>query len=112
MEKKLQLETKIRDAAVSLFKVNAAHKNVSKRTSEQLEAANRKVENVQKDLWRLSERTNEVSKKLLEHRAGVLSFQLRSLETKPLSQLRFWKEISKLLRLKSTLWIHAITTRP
>lgn len=82
MEKKLQLETKIRDAAVSLSKVNAAHKNVAKRTSEQLDAANRKVENVQKDLWRLSERTNEIGKKLLEHRAGVLSFQLRSMETK------------------------------
>lgn len=82
MEKKLQLETKIRDAAVSLTKVNSSHKNVSKRTSEQLDAASRKVETVQKDVWRLSERTNEISKKLLEHRAGVLAFQLLSLEAK------------------------------
>ncbi|KAH8118632.1 Up-regulated during septation-domain-containing protein [Phellopilus nigrolimitatus] len=82
MEKKLKLETKIRDAASSLAKVNAAHKTVSKQSSEQLETANRKVESVQKDLWRISERSNEINRKLLEHRAGVLSFSLRNLEAK------------------------------
>ena len=46
------------------------------------------------------------------HASVLFMPELRSLETKPLSQLRFWKEISKLLRLKSTLWIHATTTRP
>ncbi|EJD01560.1 uncharacterized protein FOMMEDRAFT_126587 [Fomitiporia mediterranea MF3/22] len=82
MQKKLKLETKIRDAAASLVKVNSRHKAVSKQSTEQLEVANRKVESAQKELWQLSERTNEINKKLLEHRAGVLSFALRSLETK------------------------------
>lgn len=82
MEKKLKLESKIRDAASSLAKVNSAHKAVSKQSSDQLEAANRKVESAQKDLWRLSERSNEINKKLLEHRAGVLSFSLRNLEAR------------------------------
>lgn len=82
MSKKLVLETKIRDAAISLTKVNASHKRVSKQSDEQLEAANRRVDAAQKELWRVSERTNEVHKKLLEHRAGVLSLSVRSMEKK------------------------------
>ncbi|KAL6309835.1 Up-regulated during septation-domain-containing protein [Sparassis latifolia] len=80
--KKLSLETKIRDAAASLSKANASYKNVSKQTSEQFEAANRKVELAQKELWRVSERANEIQRRLLEHRAGVLSYSVRSLEQK------------------------------
>ncbi|KAJ2955023.1 hypothetical protein NUW54_g14777 [Trametes sanguinea] len=37
LNKKLTLETKIRDAALSLSKANASYKNVSKQTSEQLD---------------------------------------------------------------------------
>ncbi|GLB34140.1 putative protein up-regulated during septation [Lyophyllum shimeji] len=82
MSKKLTLETKIRDAAVSLSKVNAAHKRVSKQTEEQLAAANRRVDAAQRDLWRVSERAHEVHRRLLEHRAGVLSYSVRSMEKK------------------------------
>ena len=82
MNKKLQLETKIRDAAVSLSKANATYKNVNKQSSEQLDNANRKVETTQRELWKVSERVNEVQRKLLEHRASVLSYSLRSLEKK------------------------------
>ncbi|EMD40410.1 hypothetical protein CERSUDRAFT_91132 [Gelatoporia subvermispora B] len=80
MSKKLSLETKIRDAALSLSKANASYKSVSKATSEQLDAANRKVDVAQKELWRVSERANEIQKRLLEHRAGVLSYSIRSME--------------------------------
>lgn len=82
MGKKLSLETKIRDAALSLSKVNASHKKVSKQTEEQLDAANRRVESAQKEYWRVSDRANEINKKLLEHRAGVLSFSVRNMEKK------------------------------
>ncbi|KAI9000693.1 Up-regulated during septation-domain-containing protein [Trametes punicea] len=82
LNKKLTLETKIRDAALSLSKANASYKNVSKQTSEQLESANRKVELAQRELWRVSERASEINRRLLEHRAGVLSYSLRSLEKK------------------------------
>ncbi|OCH95907.1 hypothetical protein OBBRIDRAFT_444192 [Obba rivulosa] len=80
MSKKLSLETKIRDAALSLSKANASYKSVSKATSEQLDTANRKVELAQKELWRVSERANEIHRRLLEHRAGVLSYSIRSME--------------------------------
>lgn len=80
MAKKLTLETKIRDASASLAKVNVANKSVSKQSTDHLENANRKVENVQKELWKLSERWNEVNKKLLEHRAGVLSCSFKHLQ--------------------------------
>lgn len=80
MQKKLELETKIRDAALSLSKVNAAHRKVSKQTDEQLEAAERKVSTAQKELWRVSQRTSEVHRKLLEHRAGVLGYSVHKME--------------------------------
>lgn len=82
MTKKLALETKIRDAALSLSKVNASHKKVSKQTSEQLEAANKRVESAQKEIWKISDRVNEVHRRLMEHRAGVLSFSVRNMEKK------------------------------
>ncbi|KAF8214069.1 Up-regulated during septation-domain-containing protein [Mycena galopus ATCC 62051] len=82
MTKKLTLETKIRDAALSLSRVNAAHKKVSKQSEEQLEAANKRVEAAERELHRVSDRTNDIHKRLLEHRAGVLSFSVRSMERK------------------------------
>lgn len=80
MKRKLALEMRIRNAAASLVKMNAEHKPVSKKASEQLDAANRKVETVQKELSRLSERAGEINRRLLEHRAGVLSVSLKNLE--------------------------------
>ncbi|RPD66826.1 hypothetical protein L226DRAFT_608117 [Lentinus tigrinus ALCF2SS1-7] len=82
LTKKLTLETKIRDAALSLSKANSSYKNVSKQTSEQLENANRKVDLAQKELWRISEKASEINRRLLEHRAGVLSYSVRSYEKK------------------------------
>ncbi|KAJ7129229.1 Up-regulated during septation-domain-containing protein [Mycena epipterygia] len=82
MAKKLSLETKIRDAAVSLSRVNAAHKKVSKQSEDQLEAANKRVEAAERELLRVSDRVNDIHKRLLEHRAGVLSFSVRSMERK------------------------------
>ena len=87
MTKKLALETKIRDAALSLCKVNASHKKVSQQTTDQLNAANARVESAQKEYWKVSNRANEVHKKLMEHRAGVLSFSVRSMEKKLSPQL-------------------------
>ncbi|KAJ6560401.1 Up-regulated during septation-domain-containing protein [Mycena capillaripes] len=82
MTKKLTLETKIRDAALSLSRVNAAQKKVSKQSEEQLEAANKRVETAERELLRVSDRANDIHKRLLEHRAGVLSFSVRSMERK------------------------------
>ncbi|KAG6373773.1 Up-regulated during septation-domain-containing protein [Boletus reticuloceps] len=87
MQRKLGLETKIRDAALSLSRVNAAHRKVSKQTEEQLETAERKVATAQKELWRVSERTSEVYRKLLEHRAGVLGYSVHKMEKKFLPSL-------------------------
>ena len=82
MNRKLALETKIRDAALNLSRVNTAHRKISKQTSDQLEAANNRVETTQKEQWRISEKANEVYRRLMEHRAGVLSYSLRNLEAK------------------------------
>lgn len=82
MTKKLSLETKIRDAAISLSRVNAAHKKVSKQSEDQLEAANKRVETAERELQRVSSRATDIHKRLLEHRAGVLSFSVRSMERK------------------------------
>ncbi|KAF7332435.1 hypothetical protein MKEN_00125400 [Mycena kentingensis (nom. inval.)] len=82
MSKKLTLDTKMRDAATSLSRVNAAHKKATKQSEEQLEAANKRVEVTERELARITQRTNEVTKRLLEHRAGVLSYSVRAMERK------------------------------
>lgn len=87
MQRKLGLETKIRDAAQSLSRVNVAHRRISKQTEEQLETAERKVATAQKELWRVSERTNEVYRRLLEHRAGVLGYSVHKMERKILPSM-------------------------
>ncbi|KAJ7621801.1 Up-regulated during septation-domain-containing protein [Mycena polygramma] len=79
MAKKLTLETKIRDAALSL---NAAHKKVSKHSAEQLDAANKRVDTTEREVLRVSDRVNGIHKRFLEHRAGVLSFSVRTMERK------------------------------
>ncbi|KAG6843723.1 hypothetical protein H0H87_009343 [Tephrocybe sp. NHM501043] len=77
MSRKLTLETKMRDAAASLGK---ASKKPSKQAEEQIASANSRVDSAQQELWRLTERTHEAHRRLLEHRAGVLSYSVRSLE--------------------------------
>ncbi|KAI6040460.1 Up-regulated during septation-domain-containing protein [Pisolithus marmoratus] len=69
-EKKLNLDTKMRDAALSLSRINAKS---SKQTEEQLEAAERKY-------WHILQRTSEVHRKLLEHCAGVLGYSVQKME--------------------------------
>ncbi|EIW76297.1 hypothetical protein CONPUDRAFT_139697 [Coniophora puteana RWD-64-598 SS2] len=80
MQKKLSLETKIRDAALNLSRVNAPHKTVSRQTEEQVAAAERKVDEAQKELWRVADRANDVQRRLLEHRAGVLGYTVSKME--------------------------------
>ncbi|KIK94844.1 hypothetical protein PAXRUDRAFT_827582 [Paxillus rubicundulus Ve08.2h10] len=87
MQKKLDLEIKMRDAAASLSRVNAAQKIISKQTEEQLEVAKRKVATTQTELWRVSERAHEAHRRLLEHRAGVLSYSVHKMERKMLPNM-------------------------
>ena len=80
--KKLALETRFRDVALSLAKVNAPHKEVSQKITDQINAAQARVDSAQQEHWKVSNQVNEVHKKLMEHRAGVLSFSVRSMEKK------------------------------
>ncbi|KIL70322.1 hypothetical protein M378DRAFT_175588 [Amanita muscaria Koide BX008] len=80
--RKLALETKIRDAAKSLVRANAANKKISQKSEEQLEAANKRVDTAQTELSRISQRATEVHRRLMEHRAGVLSLSVRRMEKK------------------------------
>ncbi|KAL4081413.1 Up-regulated during septation-domain-containing protein [Scleroderma yunnanense] len=100
VEQKLKLEIKIRDAAQSLSRVNAAHRKVSKQTEEQLEAAERKVAVVQKEYWRISERTSEVHRKLLEHCTGILGYSVQKIE----------KRINPLTNVSSEFSVSGVTT--
>lgn len=79
-EKKLNLDTKMRDAALSLSRINATHMKSSKQTDEQLEAAERKVTATQREYWHVSDRTREVRRRLLEHCAGVLGYSMQKME--------------------------------
>ncbi|KAG8724871.1 hypothetical protein FRC11_001970 [Ceratobasidium sp. 423] len=75
--KKLALETKMRDAARSLATLNRGNKSMSKQTQEQLDEASQRLEAAQADHMQIQARHAEVQRKLLEHRAGILSAALR-----------------------------------
>ncbi|PVF93720.1 hypothetical protein CPB86DRAFT_714806 [Serendipita vermifera] len=80
--KKLTLETKLRDAASSLNKVQEAHNRTPSKAGNlsALETANAKVQKAQQEVTNLSDRCNEIQKRLLEHRSAVLSYSLERLE--------------------------------
>lgn len=78
--KKLALETKMRDAARSLVTLNAGNKSMSRQTQEQLEVASQRLESAQADHLQIQSRAAEVRRRLLEHRAAVLSAALRKSE--------------------------------
>ncbi|KAL5637014.1 hypothetical protein ACGC1H_000855 [Rhizoctonia solani] len=75
--KKLALETKMRDAARSLATLDAGNRSTSKQTQGQLDEALQRLEAAQADHMQIQSRHAEVQRKLLEHRAGVLSAALR-----------------------------------
>jgi DNA repair exonuclease SbcCD ATPase subunit len=80
--KKLSLETKIRDGAISLSKLHPSKpSSIANGTSnEKVSAANRKVDTARAELIRISERLTEVQQRLWEHRSGVLSYTVTKLE--------------------------------
>ncbi|RHZ51597.1 hypothetical protein Glove_476g10 [Diversispora epigaea] len=77
---KLSLESKIREAASSLARLHASNKRLSRQATDHLSQANRKVDQVATELWKLTQRAGEVQRRLLQHMAGILSMGLRKLE--------------------------------
>jgi Uds1 (Up-regulated during septation)-like protein len=83
LQRKLATEVKIRDAAQTLARLNtfnSSPSHISRQSSSALEIAERKVAAAQTELWRLQERAANVGRRLLEHRAGVLSAALTEAE--------------------------------
>lgn len=73
----------MRDAASSLHRLSVSKRSVANETSDQLEAANRKVEATHRDLLRVYEKSTDVHRRLSEHRSAVLSHTVRDLEKAP-----------------------------
>ncbi|CAJ0638160.1 1138_t:CDS:2 [Entrophospora sp. SA101] len=80
---KLSLESKIREAASSLAKLHASNKRISRQATDHLMQANRKVDQVAAELWKLTQRAGDIQRKLLQHMSGVLSLGITRLEGKP-----------------------------
>ncbi|KAF9327780.1 hypothetical protein BG006_008950 [Podila minutissima] len=77
---RLSLESKIREAAQSLLKLHAENKKLAKQASEHLEAANRKVDQVATELWKLTQVAADLQRTLLQHTSGVLALGVVRLE--------------------------------
>ncbi|RPB07202.1 hypothetical protein P167DRAFT_579512 [Morchella conica CCBAS932] len=89
-KRKLALESKVRDAALSLSRLYSNKKargrrsllggvsDVTKHTDEELTASNRKCEDLSQELWRLSNRAVEIQRRLLQHSAGILGMTHQS----------------------------------
>ncbi|RPB03922.1 hypothetical protein L873DRAFT_1667875 [Choiromyces venosus 120613-1] len=82
-KRKLALESKVRDAALSLSRLYSKKgrqrrsllggvSDVTKHTDEELMASNRKCEELSQEIWRLNNRAVEIQRRLLQHGAGIL----------------------------------------
>ncbi|KAH0537246.1 hypothetical protein FGG08_005948 [Glutinoglossum americanum] len=96
-KRKLALESKVRDAALSLSRLyskkggrgegseSGAHRHrrsflggrvggseLVNKTDDELAASNRKCEELAQELWRLTSRATEIQKRLLQHTSGIL----------------------------------------
>ncbi|KAL7273139.1 hypothetical protein RUND412_004024 [Rhizina undulata] len=82
-KRKLALESKVRDAALSMgrlySKKNKHRKSLlggvtemAKYTDEELIASTRKCEELSQELWRLNNRAGDCQRRLLQHGAGIL----------------------------------------
>ncbi|KAJ3915355.1 Up-regulated during septation-domain-containing protein [Lentinula edodes] len=82
LEKKLETERKIRDASTTLSTLSVPRNKVSKSTpsNEQLETATKRFDETQNEVWRVSQAKSDVSRRLVEHRAKVLSASVRRIE--------------------------------
>jgi DNA repair exonuclease SbcCD ATPase subunit len=91
-KRKLALESKVRDAALSLSRLyakkgrrksllggNVAATDVTKHTDEELITSNRKCEELAQELWHLNNRSVETQKRLLQHSAGILGMTHKSI---------------------------------
>ncbi|KAF8339092.1 uncharacterized protein EI90DRAFT_3118179 [Cantharellus anzutake] len=80
VSRKIALDTKIRDATTSLSKLPPSRRQSTKSTPEQAESSKGKVEVAQKELDQILQKTSEAHRKLVEHRAAVLSFTVRNMD--------------------------------
>ncbi|KAL6232569.1 hypothetical protein BDW75DRAFT_18398 [Aspergillus navahoensis] len=92
-KRKLVLELKLRDAAMSLSRLH--HKEEydadgsgrnepnSDRTNEELALSNRKCEELSMDIWYSERKVQEIQTRLLEHTAGVLQLTHKGLKKNP-----------------------------
>lgn len=91
-KRKLTLELKLRDAAMSLSRLhNQGHddhdsdgpgrnETDTNKTSEELAASTRKCEELSTEIWYSERRVQEIQKRLLEHTAGVLQLTHKGLK--------------------------------
>lgn len=91
-KRKLTLELKLRDAAMSLSRLhNQGHGDYdsdgpghnetdTNKASEELAASNRKCEELSMEIWYSERKVQEIQKRLLEHTAGVLQLTHKGLK--------------------------------
>ncbi|KAG4095248.1 Up-regulated during septation protein 1, partial [Neocallimastix lanati (nom. inval.)] len=76
IQSKLQMEAKIREAAVSYAKSSATDPKQSKKAKEQLSHANKKVDSLANDLWKNIDRLRIVEYNVFCHLSGVLRWEV------------------------------------
>lgn len=92
LKRKLALESKLRDAAQSLSRLddqsgtngsvygqNGAEQQYNQ-TSDELTASTRKCEDLAQEIWKLERKAQALHKKILEHTAGVLQMTHKGLK--------------------------------
>ncbi|KAI0219179.1 hypothetical protein L0F63_001908, partial [Massospora cicadina] len=95
----LSLEIKVHDAALSLRKLHANNKNLVSQADEQLNAANRKLNHIRKEMWDVAQRSWSRQQQLMQHTAAVLVIAA----TQPMEQVSSQGSFTEPSTLKDAL---------
>ncbi|CAM0141399.1 hypothetical protein VKS41_003894 [Umbelopsis sp. WA50703] len=90
---RLSLESKMREASQSLVRLHSTNRKMALQSQEQLISSTQKVDEVAKEVWKLTRLSSETQQRLLEHTAGTLSVGVKLLEDELSTRLH--KEASR-----------------
>ncbi|TPX44651.1 hypothetical protein SeMB42_g00611 [Synchytrium endobioticum] len=76
LHSRLALESRVREAALNLTRLNSGNPDQARTAQEQLGQANKKVDAIATELWRFTGKLMEVERAVLKHVGGVLRWDL------------------------------------
>ncbi|TPX36583.1 hypothetical protein SmJEL517_g01254 [Synchytrium microbalum] len=76
LHSRLALESRVREAALNLTRLNSGNPEQTRSAQDQLAQANKKVDAIATELWKITGKLMEVERAVLKHLGGVLRWEV------------------------------------